>query len=246
MNASTISGRAPLDESLSERFSDDLIRQRIQDFDRWFVNTDFGNGIVARSTCWPDEPAFSRHAGVGKFEFIIRRNLPDLQGKRVLEIGCNAGVISIHMARLGAEVVGIDCERAWPRWKEQAELVKSVAEWRCQTRYRIQYLECDMRELPNQDLGRFDAVLALNCIYYVDEAQIRRLCQHISTITNRFVVQCNTRDHRTLGRRPQPEFIETCLRDSGFSKVTIDWPWDTPRRRVLPQRYSRPVVVAQR
>src|SRR5437870_8734770 len=113
----------------SAQMSDETIRTRICTFDKWFVHTAFGNGIIAKSTSWPDAPNNSRHMGVSKFEFIVRRNLPDLQGLRILELGCNAGVVSIHMSRLGAfEVVGIDCDRYWPRWKEQAEFVKSALE----------------------------------------------------------------------------------------------------------------------
>ena len=231
-------------ESPGEHFSDEYIRRRIAQFDRWFVNTNFGNGIIARSTCWPDEPENSRHAGASKFDFIVRRNLPDLQGKRILEIGCNAGVISIHMARLGAaDVVGIDCDRHWPRWREQAEFLKAALQWRCRTTYNTHYLECDMVDLPTLDLGRFDIVLALNCIYYVDPDQIRRLTRHIAAITDCFLIQSNTGDHKALRKRTDPRFLRQTLLESGFPLVHTDWPWDHPRKGIVPRRYSRPVIV---
>src|SRR5688500_2929233 len=126
----------------SAPLSDEAIRRRIATFNKWFVHTNFGNGIVARSTCWPDQPNDSRHAGVSKFEFVVKRHLPDRQGKRILELGCNAGVISVHMSRLGArEVVAVDCDSYWPRWLEQAEFLKQVLEWRCQTTYNVRYIE---------------------------------------------------------------------------------------------------------
>lgn len=238
---------SPRTDAVEASFSDESIRRRIAEYDRWFVHTNFGNGIIARSTSWPDQPLDSRHAGDSKFDFIVRRNLPDLQGKRILEIGCNAGVISIHIARLGAaEVVGIDCERGWPRWKEQAEFLKSALEWRCRTKYNVRYVECDMVALPEVDLGRFDAVIALNCIYYIQEDQIRRLTHHVASITDHFVVQCNTRDHKGLGRRRHPGFIRSILLESGFPVVNVDWPWDRPRKRFWPQRYCRPIVAGHR
>jgi tRNA (mo5U34)-methyltransferase len=227
--------------------SDDAIRRRIATFDKWFVHTNFGNGIVARSTCWPDQPDDSRHAGVSKFEFIVKRNLPDLQGKRILELGCNAGVISIHMSRLGArEVIAVDCDRYWPRWQEQAEFLKQVLEWRCQTTYNVQYIDCDMRRIPALNLGRFDAVIALNCLYYLEPVAIGDLMRELSDLTDHLVVQCNTRDHRSLRPRNGPAFMADALRNNGFPRVTIDWPWDLPRRGILPQRYSRPVVVGRK
>src|SRR5262245_36826591 len=164
-------------------WSDAMIRREIAKYPQWFVHVNFGNGIVARSTSWPDAPDDSRHMGVSKFDFIVKRNLPDLQGKRILEIGCNAGLVAIHMARLGAaEVVGIDNDAFWPRWREQAQFVKSALEWRCRTTYNVRYHECDMRALPELDLGRFDIVIALNCIYYIEEAEIQHLIHHIAGI----------------------------------------------------------------
>jgi 2-polyprenyl-3-methyl-5-hydroxy-6-metoxy-1,4-benzoquinol methylase len=226
----------------TEAWSEDYIRSQIPKF-KWFIHVPFGNGIVARSTHWPDAPFDSRHMGVGKFEFIVRRNLPDLQGLRVLDLGCNAGVIAIHMARLGAlEVVGVDCERGWPGWKEQAAFVKGALEWRCRTVYPVSYVECDLAALPEVDLGKFDAVTALNCLYYLEEAQIVRLVRHLATITPHVVIQCNTRDQKALGRRAFPAFFAQVLQENGFG-VRIDWPWDHPRGGVLPRRYARPVVV---
>src|SRR4051794_16939927 len=103
-NGAITPGSRQTGQSETGQWSDDYIRDEIPRF-KWFIHTNFGNGIVARSTAWPDAPIDSRHMGVSKFEYIVRRNLPDLQGKRVLEIGCNCGLIAIHMARLGAAEV---------------------------------------------------------------------------------------------------------------------------------------------
>lgn len=228
-------------------WSDDAIRARIADFDKWFVHTDFGGGVVARSTSWPDAPARSRHMGVSKWEFIIRRNLPDLQGKRVLDLGCNNGLMAIHMARQGArEVVGIDSMNYWPRWKEQADFVKSALEWRCQTTYNTRYLELEMKDLPDHELGRFDIVTAFNSFYYLEASEMERVTRHLSTVADVFLVQCNTADHPSLHPRPTPKFVEAILRKCGFPTTHMDWPWDRPRRGLIPRRYWRPVVVGHR
>src|SRR5437899_551241 len=79
-------------EILHPGLSEEIIRQQIPRF-KWFIDVDFGNGIRAQSTVWPDAPANSPHVGVDKFEFIVRRNLPSLAGARILELGCNCGVI---------------------------------------------------------------------------------------------------------------------------------------------------------
>ena len=215
---------------------------------QWFTHVDFGYGVIAQSTSWPDAPLDSTHMGVTKFEHIIKRNLPNLQGRRILELGCNAGLVSIHMCRLGArEVIGIDSERTWPKWKEQAEFVRRALELRCGSRYNTVYHDLDMKSVPDRDFGEFDAVIALNCLYYLEEEDIGRVMRHASEIAETFVVQCNTSDHTSrLGKRPRPEFMADMLRRNGFAKVSVDWPWGEPRKKIIPRRYWRPVVVGRK
>ena len=111
--------------------NDESIR-RFVDERQWYAPISFGNGIVA--PCWnaPGTPVSTPHMGAGRFEFILRRNLPDLQGKRVLDIGCNAGAVALHMSRCGArDVDGVDSNDTWRGWLEQARLVKRTNQWRC-------------------------------------------------------------------------------------------------------------------
>ncbi len=226
--------------------SDSYIQEQIPRF-KWFIDVNFGNGIVAKSTTWPDAPPDSRHVGVSKFDFIVRRNLPDLQGKRILDIGCNCGLVAIHMVRNGAaEVVGIDNERTWPNWLQQAEFVKAALEWRCRTTYNVSYHNIDVKDLPRRELGRFDAVMALNSLYYLTETDIEAVMRHVSSIADTFLIQCNTHDHPTLGRRTSPAYMCDALTRNGFPLAQVDAPWDRPRRLIWPTRYMRPVVVGRK
>lgn len=63
--------------------------------------------------------------------------LPDVQGLRVLDLGCGAGQLALHLAQAGAaEVVGVDVsermlglartERAHPRVRYQREAIEQV------------------------------------------------------------------------------------------------------------------------
>lgn len=229
-------------ENLS--FSELMIKEEIKKFDQWFVHTDFGNGIVARSTAWPDAPMYSRHMGVSKFDYIVKPNLPNLQGKRILELGCNNGLNSIHMCRLGAkEVVGIDSPDYWADVINQAHFVKKAIEWRCNQSFNITYLEQNMSSIPELDLGKFDVVIALNSLYYLEENDIARVMKHIAKISDTFLIQCNTLDQKHLGGRSNPGYMKKMLLKNGFKYVTVDKRWDTPRKGFIPKRYHRPVVV---
>ena len=182
--------------------------------------------------------------GESKFEFIVRRNLCDLQGKRILELGCNAGVVSRHMVRLGAkEVIGVDSHSTWPDWLEQAQFVTQVLEKRCDQKYNVKFIDMDLRDVPSADLGNFDAVIALNCLYYVEEENIEKIIRHVSSVSDRFLIQCNTVDQKHLGERPTPAYMKRALAENGFPVVKVDAPWDKPRQWIIPRRYHRPVVV---
>jgi 2-polyprenyl-3-methyl-5-hydroxy-6-metoxy-1,4-benzoquinol methylase len=231
---------------LHAALSDEFIRGQVAKH-KWFIDVDFGNGIVAQSSSWPDAPPNSPHVGVPKFEFIVRRNLPSLAGARILEFGCNCGVIALHMLHEGAsEVVGVDSDSTWEGWQSQAQLVKAVFESRWKTTCNVRYIDSDIAAVPSMDLGRFDAVMALNCLYYLSEEDIARVIRHVSTISDVFLIQCNTRDHPALGRRPTPRFMAAALQANGFPVTHIDAPWDKPRRGIIPQKYSRPVVVGRK
>ncbi len=230
----------------THEISDHYIQNEIPKYE-WFSHVNFGNGIIAKSTSWPSAPMNSRHMGVSKFDYIIKPNLPDLQGKRILEIGCNNGIISIHMIRNGAsEVVAVDSERTWPNWNKQALFVKKALEWRCQTKYNIKYVDLDMKEIWKKDFGKFDIVIALNCLYYIEEKEIERLIRHVATISDFFLIQCNTKDQKHLGRRAKPNFMKRALLQNGFSDVYIDSPWEFFQGKRFLKKYCRPIVVGRR
>ena len=226
---------------IAERLSDEYIRAYIKE-QNWYAPINLGNGIFTQPSIWPDAPPDTPQMGVAKFDFILSRNLPDLEGKRVLDLGCNAGVTSIHMARLGArEVIGIDSDRAWKGWYAQAQFVKQVLEWRCETSYNVRFIDADMRDLSQLDLGEFDVTLALCCLYYISEDEMRSLTSYLSTITSVFLVQGNTirNDHKAssqVKKRAHPRLIRRVLAENGFSFVTVDDPWC----------YGRPVVVGHK
>jgi len=209
---------------------------------KWYAPVNLGNGIVMRPWNWPDAPLNTPHMGGDRFEFILRRNLPNLQGKRILDLGCNAGLISIHLARCGArEVVGVDSHATWEGWYEQATFVKEVVEWRCAAHYNVRYVDADIRTLSALDLGRFDVVLALCSVYYLDDEEIERLIRHVATISDLFLIQGNTvrGDHRNnpgVKRRAHPRFLKRALARNGFPFVSLDAPW----------LYGRPVVVGRK
>jgi SAM-dependent methyltransferase len=71
-------------------------------------------------------------------------------GQRVLDVGCGTGVVAVTVARLGAQVTGLDLTPALlERARENARIAGVTVEWR----------EGDAEALPFDD-GAFDVVLS--------------------------------------------------------------------------------------
>ncbi|MCB0629899.1 MAG: class I SAM-dependent methyltransferase [Saprospiraceae bacterium] len=75
--------------------------------------------------------------------------LGDLTGKRVLHLQCHFGQDTISLARLGADVTGVDlADKAIAGARELAEKAGVMANFLC----------CDIYDLPNHLSGKFDVV----------------------------------------------------------------------------------------
>ncbi|UCE08467.1 MAG: hypothetical protein JSW07_10770, partial [bacterium] len=177
-------------------------------------------------------------AGYGRWNYILKDNLPALSGKRILTLGANNAHNSIQMLRRGArEVIGIelDCANI-----EQGNFVKSGFEWADNTKYNFRYCHANMRELQQLNLGKFDMVMALCSIYYLDDASIADLVQYISKITDTFILQCNLA--RDIGRNDSYTYTKASLdyalkilRQNGFINNDI----------IAPRNYTRPLIIAR-
>jgi len=122
----------------------------------------------------------------------IRPSLSNVAGKKMLDIGCNAGFFCFEAAKLGAEVLGIDNNqhdeydqdysnlsggldnRKYSDWIEQAEWIES--ELKTGTKFEIMDLfDCD-------HYGDYDVVLFLGVYYHLEKPseglrQINKLLQ---------------------------------------------------------------------
>ena len=84
-------------------------------------------------------------------------DLKPLAGKRALDVGCGAGLLCEPLARLGAEVTGIDAaERNIAIARRHAESLG----------VKVTYLPCSAEDLAAQG-AQFDAVLAMEIVEHV-------------------------------------------------------------------------------
>ncbi len=119
----------------------------------WFHNLHLPGGVqTAPNHPLGDFPAF-------KWE-QLRNSLPeDLTGWRALDIGCNAGFYCFELARLGAEVVGIDMD---PHYLRQAH-------WACDKlgmADKVSFRQMQVYELARSP-DTYDLVLFMGVFYHL-------------------------------------------------------------------------------
>jgi tRNA (mo5U34)-methyltransferase len=129
------------------------LRNQVEALAPWFHNIDLGGGIVtAPDHFLGDYPRF-------KFERFADALPTTLEGKSVLDIGCNAGFYSVEMKRRGAaRVVGIDSD---DRYLAQARLA-------CAS---LGFDDIEFRNLSVYDVAalgeRFDLVIFMGVFYHL-------------------------------------------------------------------------------
>lgn len=90
----------------------------------------------------------------------IEHRAGGLAGKRVLDVGCGAGLLAEAMAARGARVTGIDLAQ------QAVEAARRHAE---QSRLDIDYRVVSSRDLAAELAGAFDIVVAYEMLEHVDE-----------------------------------------------------------------------------
>jgi tRNA (mo5U34)-methyltransferase len=136
------------------------LERRVAAAGRWHYAIDLGEGVV---TPIADPARAARHEWRREylFEPLLEACGGSLAGKRVLDLGCNAGFWSLAAAEAGCEfVLGID-GRA--RHLEQARL---VMEARRVDPMRFTFRHADVFEYEPAEV--FDVVLCLGLLYHLD------------------------------------------------------------------------------
>ena len=144
-------GTSNAGEPAAKALNRDVIRSRVEELGPWFHNLDLAGVKTAPAHFLGDYPAF-------KFRDFAHAIPANLNGKSVLDIGCNAGFYAIEMKQRGAErVVAIDSDEFYLK----------------QARFAAQVLDVDIefRELSVYDVAqlreKFDFVIFMGVLYHL-------------------------------------------------------------------------------
>jgi len=170
------------------------LKERIALLGPWFHNINLGGVWTAPDHFLGDYPS----AKFRRFE----RSLPDVAGKSVLDIGCNAGFYSIEMKRRGADrVLGIDSD---DRYLDQARLASEALGYE-----GIEFAKVDVYDVAALR-ERFDLVIFMGVLYHLRHPLLALdlIREHVAGDTLLF--QSMQRGSRqVLPLKPDYEFAET-------------------------------------
>ena len=136
---------------MSGALSREEIRQRVDALGPWFHNLDLNGVRTAPAHFLGDYPTVKWR----RFSRVIPESL---EGKSVLDIGCNAGFYAMEMKRRGADrVLGLDTH---DDYLEQARFAAEISG-----------LKIEFRKLSAYDVGelreRFDLVIFMGVLYHL-------------------------------------------------------------------------------
>jgi tRNA (mo5U34)-methyltransferase len=140
-------------QGIDSRNSGEAIRRAIESLGPWFHNVHL-----------PDGSQTAPGHALGDFPrnqwALIGPHLPErLDGRHILDIGCNAGFYSIELARRGAQVTAVDINSGYLAQARWAAAICGVAE-------RIQFARRSVYDLA-RSAAQYDGVLFMGLFYHL-------------------------------------------------------------------------------
>jgi len=137
-----------------------------------------------------------------------------LAGMRILDVGCGGGIVSEALARIGAEVTGIDA------CHENIEAAKIHLEFDPSLTNNLKYICTTVEEHVESVSDEYDAIVASEVIEHVDnpEVFVRKCCQVLKLEGSFFLTTINRSTRSWLLAIIGAEYVLGLL-----PKGTHDW-----------------------
>jgi SAM-dependent methyltransferase len=161
---------------------------------------------------------------------------PLLKGKRVLDLGCNIGLMPMLMLRAGASgVVGVELQEFNV---ETAQLIHDIFEWTDQKKYDLHVHHGNILDVLDRDFGRFDITTAYCSLYYVEADEMAKLVRRAAEQSEMMILQANIVPFPDPQKsaRAQTDFLRQLLADNGFAEVEVHAPKD----------FQRPLLIGRK
>lgn len=169
--------------------------KKIKKLGPWFQTIELEKDIVTTSI-YPTSKRGKRLNAGDLFWPQLRKILPlSLKGKRILELGPDAGLYCVRASLEGASVVGIDKDS---HCFSQAKFIKKYFENKYDKILDVKYVQGNIEDIDVEKIGKFDIVIAcavLHCMVprnkSVDIKQKRKkkLAKILCDITDTIIIR---------------------------------------------------------
>lgn len=144
------------------KFSNEEIVSKINSFDHWIDQFDINGNLTPVPD--PTSPSRTMERKSYILDSLINSLGGSLKGKRILDIGCNAGYWSLSAIEAGAEfVLGVDARKTHI---DQANFVFSAKQIP-DSRYK--FIESNVFDINLDDYKKFDIVFCLGFFHHVSK-----------------------------------------------------------------------------
>ncbi|HWQ88587.1 MAG TPA: DUF1698 domain-containing protein [Desulfitobacteriaceae bacterium] len=184
---------------------------------KWYYHFDFGRQI---EVCTNNRNNI--YSGFNNWDFFLSKHLPSVEGKRILDVGCNAGLYALRMADEKAkEVIGID------RSIIQAEYIKKWFATNGKDYPAVKYVKGDVTKIRFKEFGNFDLV-CMFCIAYHLGKYADSVMRQLTEFTTVVALQGNLRrltkskyNNRPFHELAGVEGMKGFLIKHGFDKIEV-------------------------
>lgn len=137
----------------------------------WYTPVDFGHGLKTHRIGMTDKEFYTDPSyGLNKWNNYIKPHLPiSLEGKTVVDVGCNCGLFCIQAAREGAKrVIGIEGDPGNNGFYEQSQLVLDTMSEvdRVDYREKVEIMNGDVDSIGWPKM-KIDIAFAFNVFYWM-------------------------------------------------------------------------------
>jgi len=151
--------------------------------------------------------------------------LGNVQGKKVLELGCGGGQNAIVLAKWGANVTGVDQSA---RQLDHAHKIAS------QEGVIIRFLRANVETIPELEDNYFDLILSSHALNYVEDIQaVFQECRRLLKPSGKLVI-CLSHPISNLVWEPLEVDDFSLLQRADYFKKTVEWDWDFPDGTTIP------------
>jgi len=176
----------------------EVLQQKILELGPWFQNIDIGGVKTAPDHFLGDYPNFKWQG----FKHVVAE---DLEGRSVLDVGCNAGFYSLEMKRRNAGlVIGIDSDA---HYLKQARFAAE------QANLDVEFKQMSVYEVGKLDM-QFDLVIFMGVFYHLRHPLLALDLLYEHVVGGEMLFQCLQRgDERTMQVEENYDFAEWSVFD---------------------------------